>query len=170
MEILQHPPSQAVYQRILKPFPTVAIVGVDSKQAANFFVEVNLLKNKADDGAEYQYVPLNPAHTGNKKDKNLLEGQLVQRSEQGSEGLVVVFRKLKVLTTSAQQGALFVLKFSLKRYVDNILEPVPGVPPIYSTPVEVFSHSSYLKGRPSPSLKESKSSKHLSKFHKNQTC
>lgn len=125
-------------------------------------MEVHIVKNKTEDGnvwftlvnnnfiIEYQYSSLNIS--ANKKDKNLLEGQLVQRSEQSPEGLVVIFRKLKVLTTSAQQGALFVLKFVLKRYVDNILEPIPGVLPIYSTPIEVFSHSSYLKGRPSPSL------------------
>jgi hypothetical protein len=129
-------------------------------------VEVTLLKNKNEEGNEFQYVPLNPspANNNNKKDKGLLEGQLVQRSEQGSDGgLVVIFRKLKVLTTSAQQGALFVLKFSLKRYVDNILENVPGVPFVYSTPVEVFSHSSYLKGRPSPGLKEGGKAKLLSR-------
>jgi hypothetical protein len=49
----------------------------------------------------------NNANVNNvEKDKNLLGGQLVQRSEPGStpNSLVVVFRKLKVLTTSAQQG------------------------------------------------------------------
>ena len=48
------------------------------------------------------------------------------------------------------------LRFSLKRYVDNVFEPVGGVQSVISTPIEVFSHTLYLKGRPSSSPKEPK--------------
>jgi hypothetical protein len=55
LKLIQQPPSQAVYQRILRPFPTVAIIGANSKSYANFFVEVTLLKKNAfDDSTEHQ--------------------------------------------------------------------------------------------------------------------
>lgn len=82
--------------------------------------------------------------------KNMMGGQLVQRSteSQTPDCLVVVFKKLKVLTTNSQQGTdFFLLKFTLKRYVDNVFETVPNVASIYSDPFEVFSHTLYLKDK-----------------------
>eukprot|EP01117_Protostelium_nocturnum_P009168 TRINITY_DN3282_c0_g2_i2.p1 TRINITY_DN3282_c0_g2~~TRINITY_DN3282_c0_g2_i2.p1 ORF type:complete len:466 (-),score=162.93 TRINITY_DN3282_c0_g2_i2:131-1528(-) len=156
LQILQHPPAQAVYQRILRPFPTVAVVGVSHlKTCNNLFVEVSLLKqdeyNVGTNPARYTSVEStkNGAPLAGEK-KHLIGGQLVQRSEAGSnpDTLIVVFRKLKVLTTTAQQGgAFFVLKFILKRYVDNNFEVVHGVTMAISDPMEVFSHTLYLKGR-----------------------
>lgn len=164
LRVLQHPPNQAVYQRILRPFPTVAIMGVSSLgQANNLFVEVSLLKQDEHDAQTF-YQGMYPCKPNSplEEKKNLIGGQLVQRSEAGSSAdtLVVVFRKLKILTTTAQQGgAFFLLKFVLKRYVDNQFETVPNVPCAISDPIEVFSHTLYLKGRPktnSPSPRTAK--------------
>jgi hypothetical protein len=164
LRVLQHPPNQAVYQRILRPFPTVAVMGVSSLgQANNLFVEVSLLKQDEHDAqAFYQGMYACKPNSPLEEKKNLIGGQLVQRSEAGSspDSLVVVFRKLKILTTTAQQGgAFFLLKFVLKRYVDNQFETVPNVTCAISDPIEVFSHTLYLKGRPktnSPSPRTSK--------------
>eukprot|EP01119_Soliformovum_irregulare_P015772 TRINITY_DN4494_c0_g1_i1.p1 TRINITY_DN4494_c0_g1~~TRINITY_DN4494_c0_g1_i1.p1 ORF type:complete len:326 (-),score=84.37 TRINITY_DN4494_c0_g1_i1:265-1242(-) len=165
LRVLQQPPNQAVYQRILRPFPTVAVLGVSSLgQNNNLFVEVSLLKQDEHDAQTfYQGVyPISKSNSPLEEKKNLIGGQLVQRSEAGSspDSLVVVFRKLKILTTTAQQGgAFFLLKFVLKRYVDNSFETVPNVTCAISDPIEVFSHTLYLKGRPktnSPSPRTAK--------------
>jgi hypothetical protein len=159
LRILTQPPSQAIYQRILRPFPTVAITGVSNmKGAANsLFVEVNLLVQ--DDHNIHSLYPNNFGKALDGEKKNLMiGGQLVQRSESGSSSdtLIVVFRKLKILTTTAQQGgSFFLLKFTLKRYVENQFEAVSNVLPVLSDPIEVFSHTLYLKGRPVP-VKKSK--------------
>lgn len=155
LKVIQQPPSHAVYQRILKPFPTVAVMGVSHlKNCQNLFVEVNLVKQEdQDSGCESSTNNVvckggGSALEGEKR--NLIGGQLVQRSteSQSSDCLVVVFKKLKVLTTNSQQGTdFFLLKFTLKRYVDNIFETVPGVPSVYSDPFEVFSHTLYLKDK-----------------------
>ncbi|PRP85132.1 IPT/TIG domain-containing protein [Planoprotostelium fungivorum] len=150
LQILQHPPTQAVYQRILRPFPTVAVVGASHlKTTNNLFVEVSLLRQH-----EQGNTTTETNGKSNPDKKHLIGGQLVQRSEWGPnpDKLIVVFRKLKILTTTAQQGgSFFVLKFILKRYVDNNFEVVPGVALAISDPMEVFSHTLYLKSRnPNP--------------------
>jgi len=157
LRVLQQPPSQAVYQRILRPFPTVSVVGFNSATMSNnLFVEVNLLTQSDNDPqALYQNLYKQTISSAEGDKKNLMiGGQRVQRSELGSspDTLVVVFRKLKILSTTAQQGgAFFVLQFVLKRYVDNQFENVEGVACVISDPIEVFSHTLYLKGRPAPS-------------------
>jgi len=170
LQLVQQPPSQAVYQRILRPFPTVAIIGAHPKAASNYFVEVTMLKKSTfDDTSDFQYVTYfkpNPANgttasnnNNSDKEKNMIGGQLVQRCEPGSNvgNMLVVFRKLKILTTSSQQGAFFVLRFALKRYVDNVFEAVPNVNAVISNPIDVFSHTLYLKGRPVSKSKRSSS-------------
>lgn len=162
LKLIQQPPSQAIYQRILRPFPTVAVMGASSKSYANYFVEVSLLKQSlSEEGNNYSCVTWyknGGSPLEGDKEKNLIGGQLVQRSEPGStpDSLVVVFRRLKILTTSTQQGAFFVLKFCLKRYVDNQFETVPNVAPVISNPIEIFSHTLYLKHKPmkEPFLKQ----------------
>jgi hypothetical protein len=158
LRIITQPPGQAIYQRILRPFPEIAVTGVGNIKgaASSLFVEVCLIVQQQEDHnihALYQTVP--PYGKSNQVDpekKNLMiGGQLVQRSESRStaDTLIVVFRKLKILTTTAQQGgSFFLLKFVLKRYVDNQFETVPNVAPVISDPIEVFSHTLYLKGRP----------------------
>lgn len=172
LHVTQQPPSEAVYQRILRPFPTITVCGPDAVCNMNsLFVEVSLLKQE---DFHVQGVFENALSTksgvqmeGEKKNL-LIGGQLVQRSELGPQPdtLIVVFRKLKILTTTAQQvmnglsfwthicsqniqqgGAFFLLRFSLNRYVDNRFEAVPNVPSVISDPIEVFSHTLYLKGR-----------------------
>ena len=106
------------------------------KGAANsLFVEVNLLVQDDQAHSLYPNMPnygkLSGSLDGEKKNL-MIGGQLVQRSESGSSSdtLIVVFRKLKILTTTAQQGgSFFLLKFTLKRYIDNQFEPVPNVLP-----------------------------------------
>jgi len=158
LTLIQQPPNQAVYQRILRPFPIVGIIGVNANSNSNFFVEVSLVKKSSEITSPTW--TFKHSNSSSDKEKGLIGGQLVQRSEHGSipSRLVVIFRKIKILTTSAQQGAFFVLKFSLKNYVDNIFEPVPNVHDIISSPIEVFSHTLYLKSRPNPVVKLTKSS------------
>jgi len=166
LRIVQQPPSQAVYQRILRPFPTIAIMGIDKKvKYNNLFVEVTLLKQNLCDGrhyARFQQVCLckdGSAPLGGDK-RNMIGGQLMQRTELSSvqdDALIVVFRKLKILTTTPQQGgSLFLLKFVLKSYDNEKFQTVPLVDSVISEPVEVFSHTLYLKTRPSvdPSIKK----------------
>jgi hypothetical protein len=136
LKIVQQPPSQAIYQRILRPFPTVFLVGqLDS--ASNYFVEVTLLKKSISLGGGDGYQPVQWVRNGGSpldgdRERNLVNGY-------------AIFRKLKVLTTTSQQGAFFVLKFTLKRYVNNRVEIVPDVDSITSSTIEVFSHTLYLK-------------------------
>jgi hypothetical protein len=155
LRVTTQPPSQAVYQRILRPFPSVTIYGFNSATMCNnLFVEVNLLTQSDHDPHVYSNGHNTKGRVEDDKKALMIGGQRVQRSEAGSspDTLVVVFRKLKILTTTAQQGgAFFLLQFVLKRYVDNTFETVEGVPCAISQPIEVFSHTLYLKGRPSSS-------------------
>eukprot|EP01114_Cavostelium_apophysatum_P008808 TRINITY_DN2163_c0_g1_i1.p1 TRINITY_DN2163_c0_g1~~TRINITY_DN2163_c0_g1_i1.p1 ORF type:complete len:399 (-),score=89.24 TRINITY_DN2163_c0_g1_i1:37-1233(-) len=146
LRILRQPPTQAIYQRILRPFPTVGIVFLnpDNQLPAalkkTLFVEASIMKQRG-----------NEAPVEDEDAKKLIGGQLVGRCEviPGCEVLSVVFRKLKILTTTMQQrGSFFVLKFVLKNYEGNTLQVIPHVKAVISDPVEVFSHTLYLKGRP----------------------
>jgi hypothetical protein len=123
---VRQPPSRTVYQRILKPFPSVMLAGGNaSDQAANnnLFVEATLLRSDSD-----VELPL------------CIEGNRIVRI---SNGVFATFKKLKILSTSQQQGTLFRIKFTLKRYIGNVFEQLPtGV--VISNPIEVFSHTLYL--------------------------
>lgn len=156
MKIIQQPPSQAIYQRILRPFPQVSVFGVHNLKTANtLFVEVSLLKDERTSSGstgKLQAVTSNKnesALDGDKKNM-LIGGQLVARSEitKLTDPLIVTFRKLKILTTTMQQGgSYFLLKFVLKQYIDNVFQTVAGVKAVLSDPIEVFSHTLYLKNR-----------------------
>jgi len=157
LKLITQPPSQAIYQRILRPFPGVMVVGSLESSYSNYFIEVSLLK-KSSSFDKVDYHPVTWFKNGGSplegdKEKNLINGQ-------------AVFRKLKILTTSCQHGAFFVLKFTLKRYVNSLVEVVPFVKPIISNPIEVFSHTLYLK---SPGPKNRPSSKSSPKRDKNPT-
>jgi len=151
LKVIQQPPSHAVYQRILKPFPTVVVMGVNHiKNCHNLFVEVTLVKQEDQDSDSNSVTCKGGGSPLEGEKKNLIGGQLVQRSTetQTPDSLLVVFKKLKVLTTNSQQGTdFFLLKFTLKRYVDNIFETIPNISPVYSDPFEVFSHTLYLKDK-----------------------
>lgn len=125
LRIARQPPTRTVYQRILKPFPSVMLAGgnFDATLMSNLFVEATLLRTDSD-----IEIP------------TVLEGNKVVRI---SNGAFATFKKLKILSTSQQQGTLFRLKFSLKKYVGNIFEPIPNAT-IISNPIEVFSHTLYI--------------------------
>ncbi|KYR01171.1 IPT/TIG domain-containing protein [Tieghemostelium lacteum] len=125
LKIARQPPSSTVYQRILKPFPSIMLCGpnVENENLSNYFVEATLLRN--DNHAEIA---------------NFLDGNKISRI---SNGTFAPFKKLKILTTSQQQRTLFRLKFVLKRYVGNDFQSFPNAV-VLSDPVEVFSHTIYL--------------------------
>jgi len=77
-----------------------------------------------------------------------LEGTQVVRVGQGN---FATFTKLKIQSTSQQQGTSFRLLFTLKRFNGNNFIDVPEVSAL-STPIEVFSHTYYLKKAPKPSV------------------
>jgi hypothetical protein len=130
LRIVRQPPSRTVYQRILKPFPSVMLVGgpnnLEQLTNSNLFVEATLLKS--DSEAE---LPL------------CMEGNRIVRI---SNGVFATFKKLKILSTSQQQGTLFRLKFTLKRYIGNVFEQIPSAVAI-TNPIEVFSHTLYLSDK-----------------------
>ena len=127
LRIVRQPPNRTVYQRILKPFPSVMLVGgpsnIEQLTNSNLFVEATLLRS--DSEAE---LPL------------CMEGNRIVRI---SNGVFATFKKLKILSTSQQQGTLFRLKFTLKRYIGNVFEQIPSAVAI-TNPIEVFSHTLYL--------------------------
>lgn len=98
LRISKQPQNQTVYQRILKPAPIVMLTGpgVQSGTVSNYFVEVTLVRSDSD-------VELGACIDGNKV-------------ERVSNGVFATFKKLKILSTSQQQGTLFRLKFVLKKY------------------------------------------------------
>jgi hypothetical protein len=69
-----------------------------------------------------------------------------------SSGVFAVFKKLKILSTSQQQGTLFRLRFQLRRYLGTEFETVPNVF-VISNPIEVFSHTQYLNEKKSGKTK-----------------
>jgi hypothetical protein len=124
IRIARQPPLKTVYQRILKPFPTVMLIsGQDSD--SNLFVEATLLRSDNE-------LPLPQCMDGN-------------RIVRITNGIFATFKKLKILSTSQQQGTLFRLRFSLKKYAGDqaAFEEIPGCT-VVSTPIEVFSHTQYL--------------------------
>lgn len=100
--------------------------GVGSEAQSNLFVEATLLRSDSDG-------ELN----------QILDGSKVIRI---STGVFATFKKLKITSTSQQQGTLFRLRFQLKRYVGNVFEIIDGAS-VTSIPIEVFSHTQYLNER-----------------------
>lgn len=98
LRIAKQPPPKTVYQRILKPPPSVMLVGpgVQNGTVSNYFVETTLVRSDSD-------VELGACIDGNKV-------------ERVSNGVFAIFKKLKILSTTQQQGTLFRLKFVLKKY------------------------------------------------------
>mmetsp|Transcript_4314 Transcript_4314/g.4738 ORF Transcript_4314/g.4738 Transcript_4314/m.4738 type:complete len:392 (+) Transcript_4314:143-1318(+) len=120
--VVQQPPAKAVYQRLLKPFPAVALAGIPDR-SEQFYVEATLL------------------HSGTKAELDFLVGG---KTLNINPDYPTVFKKLKITTTSQRQGTLFRLCFKLKRYENEQLVDVPGGT-ITTVPIEVFSHTTYLK-------------------------
>jgi hypothetical protein len=130
LRIVRQPPNRTVYQRILKPFPSVMLVGgpsnIEQLTNSNLFVEATLLRSDSE-----VELPL------------CMEGNRIVRI---SNGVFATFKKLKILSTSQQQGTLFRLKFTLKRYIGNVFEQIPSAVAI-TNPIEVFSHTLYLSDK-----------------------
>ncbi|KAL6068917.1 IPT/TIG domain containing protein [Balamuthia mandrillaris] len=138
IRIAVQPPLKTVYQRILKPFPAVALIyPPDEDQPVNlsgYFVEATLLRG--DNGTP---IP------------QCLDGSCIVRFERTTWGdpcgVYATFKKLKILSTSQQlQGTLLRLKFTLKRYSGSSFATMNEVPncSVISHPIEVFSHTQYL--------------------------
>lgn len=123
LRIMKQPPPKTVYQRILKPFPTIMLIGGNpDASTSNLFIETTLLRSDTEQELSQS-----------------IEGTKIVRIQ----GVIATFKKLKILSTSQQQGTLFRLKFTLKRYVGNVFELIPSAT-VISNPVEVFSHTLYL--------------------------
>lgn len=127
LRIAKQPPAKTVYQRILKPFPAVMLVGAaPPESAATLFVEATLLRSDSD-----TELP------------QILDGNKTIRI---STGVFATFKRLKILSTSQQQGTLFRLRFTLKRYVGTVFEVLHSAVAL-SNPIEVFSHTQYLTNK-----------------------
>eukprot|EP01124_Arcella_intermedia_P006795 TRINITY_DN14095_c0_g1_i1.p1 TRINITY_DN14095_c0_g1~~TRINITY_DN14095_c0_g1_i1.p1 ORF type:complete len:701 (-),score=105.90 TRINITY_DN14095_c0_g1_i1:119-2221(-) len=123
LKVNKQPPAQTVYQRILKPYPSIILIGPDSEAHNDFFVEASLLRSDANVD-----LPM------------CLDGTRVVRIVPGQS---TTFKRLKILSTTQQQGTLFRLKFQLKRHVDGNFTTLHGIQAV-SNPIEVYSHTSYI--------------------------
>ena len=115
------PSSRTVYQRIIKPFPSILLEG-DGDDKDNLFVESILVRQDSEEEL--------PCFDGNKKLKI-------------APGAFATFKKLKITSTSQQIGTKFRIKFQLKRYDGESFISIPGAN-IISDPIEVYSHTAYL--------------------------
>ncbi|KAL6072068.1 26S proteasome non-ATPase regulatory subunit 10 [Balamuthia mandrillaris] len=124
LKIVEQPPEKSVYKRNLKPNPTVQVVEEEEASSEqNLFVAPVLLRC---DTLEEQPKLM----TGNKPVKV-------------APGRVISFRRLKITSTSHQQGeSLFAIKFELRKYHNNEYEILDSV---QSNPICVLSHSTQLK-------------------------
>ena len=123
LRIVVQPSPKTVYQRILRPNPSVLLEG--APPGTNFFVEVTLCTNDTEE-------PL-----------SCLSGAAKTRI---SNGLFAQFKKLKITSTSQQLGSLLRLRFQLKTFNGTTFANVPGVVAL-SHPMEVFSHTHYLTNK-----------------------
>jgi len=127
LQIVEQPPERSVYKRNLKPNPVVMLVGDQKMNDGNLYVVPTLIRCDT-----FQEEP--KFITGNKPVRV-------------TSGRVVSFRKLKVTTTSHQQGeTMFCLRFELRRYADEDQFEVVDV--VHSNPICVLSHSTQLKPAP----------------------
>jgi len=126
LRIATQPARKTVYQRILRPFPSIILIchsTLPQKQPYTFFVEAALQRSD------------------NKKTLPCqLEGTRLVRVV---NGVFATFKKLKIMSTSQQLSTKFILNFSLKIYRNNAFETIPGVEVVSNT-IEVFSHTLYL--------------------------
>jgi hypothetical protein len=124
-------PSEVVYQRILRPPPAIVVTGgseLSQQQKACLFVEVT-----AEAAESHTELP------------QCLDGQLRMNVAPGS---FAQFKKLRLLTTSTQQGSDFCLRFRLTMFDTDTdtFYPVPGAW-VRSPAIRVYSHSQYLSSK-----------------------
>jgi IPT/TIG domain len=127
LTVARQPPVKTVYQRIIRPFPSVMVdippALQSADEACNLFVECTLVRSDS-------LVEL----------AKCLDGTKSVRLVNGS---FATFTKLKIRSTSQQQGTQFKLRFSLKRCGPNSFETIEGAV-VESHDIEVFSHTVYL--------------------------
>jgi hypothetical protein len=119
LRITGSPPAKSVYQRILKPYPVVKVIGADKLANRVLFLKASLWNA---DGTEML---------------SCLEGGL----QVAAQPTTATFKKLKVLNTSVQKGTLFKLKFQLEIFGER--EQSLDIH-VWSDPMEVVSHTVYL--------------------------
>lgn len=130
LEIVQQPPSKAIYCRNLRPFPKVKI---DEPIQSNNRVVVSVCR--CDNMAP---------------DPNLLRGPKRMKIPSSGE---IVFNKLKITRTSIQEGDThFILRFDIIEWCYDGSEML--VSSTYSAPIQVFSHSSQLRKNHVPQIIE----------------
>lgn len=141
LSIVSQPPLNTVYKRNLRPFPQVTLSGtVDSNKRGVYYVLPLLVRCDS-------YLD---------ESKYLLGAKL----QEINPGRVIPFKKLKITTTSHQQGeTLFCLRIELRRYLsteDVGSENFTIEDLIYTNPITVLSHSTQLKPVPtvSPTITE----------------
>lgn len=126
--ILTQPPRQAVYRRLLKPAPVVAVEPrpPENEQVDKFCVRVSVLTS---------------SNSSTEGKQTSLEGTTTLAFAYSESS--VTFKKLKFLLTSRQTNCLFRLRFTLHRWAGGAVEELPEAS-VVSDLIEVFSHSSYL--------------------------
>jgi ankyrin repeat protein len=123
LRIIEQPPEKSVYKRNLKPNPTIQLVEDDTNMESNLYIAPVLIR----------------CDTLEEKPKLMTGNKPVKVAP----GRVVTFRRLKITSTSHQQGeSLFAIKFELRRYHGNEYEILDFV---QSNPICVLSHSTQLK-------------------------
>jgi hypothetical protein len=122
ISVVTHPPTETVYNRLLKPYPAVRITG-ELAGRTNHFVDCTCV-----DANSHVEVPMCLAGTSRVK---LLPTAFAQ------------FKKLKLALTTQQQGCQFRLRFQLQTYHASGYVNIPGAE-AYSVPITVFSHTQYL--------------------------
>ena len=120
------PATKTVYQRIIKPFPSLILEGGPNDRS-NLFVEASLVRFDSEEEL--------PCFDGNKK-LRIANGQFA------------TFKKLKITSTSQQVGTKFRIKFQLKKYDGENFSPIPNAK-IITEGIEVFSHTGYLSDKKS---------------------
>jgi hypothetical protein len=122
ISVVTHPPTETVYNRLLKPYPAVRITG-EIAGRTNHFVDCTCV-----DANSHVEVPLCLQGTSRVK---LLPTAFAQ------------FKKLKLALTTQQQGCQFRLRFQLQTYHASGYVNIAGAE-AYSVPITVFSHTQYL--------------------------
>lgn len=128
LTIIEQPPERCVYKRNIKPGPTVVVSGGTTNDLTSLAVAILLYR----------------CDTNTNESRNLSGHTPIDVTP----SRVVVFRRLKILSTSHQLSeTLFVLRFELRRYHNGPIGvgdyEVLNV--ATSTPINVVSHSTQLR-------------------------
>ena len=142
--IEQQPPPQAVYHRILKPWPTVRITAPDEvckHLSSSLMVEVELIR--CDTGQVIR---------GGLVGTNVIPYRAGQCPSDGATGYRFLFKKLKAIFTSQRYGGMFALRFCLRGLPTKSAtkkDPVANTElgSLVSEPFVIFSHSKQLQAQ-----------------------